>query len=370
MRRSRIAALAAAGACIVALAAVTGALGGAKAAPQGKLVDHVVVLMLENHSKSSVLGDANAPYMNQLAEQYAVAGNYYGVTHPSEPNYVASISGDTWGVNDDRPTNRYDHWNLVDQLEASNVSWAAYMESMPSTGFVGDQYPADAALYVNKHNPFVLFDDIRNSSDRLARVKPYADFAADMAKGMPNVVWISPNQCHDMHGGVYTKVGDGDGTPCPYGSTKDDANDAALKQKADDFVKGAMQTIMSTKEWKGGRVAVFVVTDENDYTGNPETDGWEDASGCCDSPNLPLGTQFLDSHGHPDGHIWAGGVYGGGLIPAIVVTNHGKQGGFTSDRPYNHYSLLATIESNWKLGYLGRAADHVQVQPMREFLSK
>ena len=43
---------------------------------------------------------------------------YYGVTHPSEPNYVAAISGSNWFVQNDNPANRFDHTNLVDQLEA------------------------------------------------------------------------------------------------------------------------------------------------------------------------------------------------------------------------------------------------------------
>jgi phosphatidylinositol-3-phosphatase len=246
------------------------------------------------------------------------------------------------------------------------------MDSMPSVGFTGQQYPSNAALYVNKHNPFVLMDDIRSSTKRLANIKPYTQFAADMkAKTLPNFVWISPNQCHDMHGGVYSKVAtDGsDGTPCPYGSTKDDANDAALKQKADDFVKGAVTTIMSTTAWKTGRSAIFILTDENDFTGDKTTDGWESAAGCCDSPNLGKGTPFLGSSGAPDGNVWQGGIYGGGKIPAIVMTAKGKRG-FTSQEPYNHYSLLSTLEWNWNLPLIGNASDTVQVHPMTEFFTK
>ena len=85
---------------------------------------------------------------------------------------------------------------------------------------------------------------------------------------------------------------------------------------------------------------------------------------------LPPGYQFLNSAGTPDGHVWAGGQYGGGLIPAIVVTNKGKTGGYVSHTPYNHYSLLATIEQVWGLGYLGNASDRAQVTPMTEFLAK
>ena len=206
----------------------------------GPRLDHIFLIMLENHSQSSVIGDANAPFINSLAQHYATADNYYGVTHPSEPNYVAAISGSNWFVNNDDPANRYDHTNLVDQLEANHVTWGAYMESMPSAGYLGDFYPSSAnPLYASKHNPFVLFDDIRNDPSPLANVKPYTALANRPTAGAdtPDFVWITPNQCHDMHGGVYSAIApDGsDGTPCPYGSIKDDPNDAALKQKADEL---------------------------------------------------------------------------------------------------------------------------------------
>jgi hypothetical protein len=189
-------------------------------------------------------------------------------------------------------------------------------------------------------------------------------------------VWITPNQCHDMHGGVFAPVAaDGsDGTPCPYGSTKDDPNDAALKQKADDFVQGAVTTIMSSKAWTGNS-AIFIVTDENDFdASNPEIDDWETAEGCCDSPVLPDGYRFQGSTGAYDGNVLdcpndeKQCTYGGGMIPAVIVTTHGARH-YTSDAPYNHYSLLRTIEQNWHLGYLENAADSVQVHSMNEFFA-
>jgi phosphatidylinositol-3-phosphatase len=364
-------------ASIVVAAAFAKGGPGKKQGPKanGHALNHVFVIMLENHSQSSVIHDENAPFITSLADTYAMAANYFGVTHPSEPNYVAAISGSNWGVNDDQPTNTYNHLNIVDQLEQHHLTWAAYMESMPSAGFTGMQFPADNALYVNKHNPFVLMDDIRTgpkSQERLAHIKPYTQFAADMkASQLPNFVWITPNQCHDMHGGVsHTVAADGsDGTPCPFGEAKDDPNDASLKQKADDFVKGAVTTIMSTTAWKTGRTAIFIVTDENDFTGNSATDGWESAEGCCDSPNLGKGTPFLKSDGTPDGNVWQGGIYGGGKIPAIVMTAKGKRH-YTSQTPYNHYSLLSTLEWNWNLPTIGNASDTVNVKPMTEFFTK
>ena len=93
----------------------------------------------------------------------------------------------------------------------------------------------------------------------------------------------------------------------------------------------------------------MIVTDENDYTGNTTNGGWENADGCCDSPYVPAGDPRVST-------AWPGGTYGGGLIPAIVVTASGPRHLVDHTR-YNHYSLLTTIEDNWNLGYLGHAGD-------------
>ena len=247
----------------------------------------------------------------------------------------------------------FDAPNIVDQLEAAGKSWGAYMESMPTAGYLGDFAPGTTALYASKHNPFVLFNDIRNNPARLAKDKPYTALSADLngrEKSIPDFVYIVPNQCHDMHGGVFTQIApDGsDGTPCPFGSANDDANDASLKQKADAFVAQAVHTIMSSKAWRGNS-AIFVVADESDFNGDSTTGGWADATGCCDSPCVPAGDPRVSP-------TWPGGVYGGGLSPAVVITRNGPHH-FISDTPYNHYSLLTTIEQNWHLGYLGHAGD-------------
>lgn len=356
---------------LVAPGAVAGhsAESGAHAA-----INRIFVIMLENHSQSTVIGDPNAPYITSLAHDYAEATNYYGVTHPSQPNYVAAITGqlDITRMNDNA-ANHYDWPNLVDQLESHGRTWGAYMDTMPSAGYLDATAPGSVALYTNKHNPFVLMDDVRNDPDRLANIKPYTDLAADLdGAHAPDFVWISPNQCNDMHGGVYVSVEGHPETPCPYGSAVDDENDAALKQKADAFVHQAVDTIRSSKAWTGNS-AIFILTDEADYGGDAyeEQDLWADVSGCCDSPGygiapaLPDGYEFMDNG---PGHFWNEGQFGGGLIPAIVVTTHGARG-ITDDTPYNHYSLLRTIEQAWDLGYLGYAADDANVHSMTPLLT-
>ncbi|HEU5270899.1 MAG TPA: alkaline phosphatase family protein [Jatrophihabitans sp.] len=325
-------------------------------------LDHIFVIMLENHSKSSVIDDPNSPYLTSLAHTYSMADNYYGVTHPSMPNYIASIAGDNFGIQDDNDQNvvNLDRLNLVDQLEAKHIGWDAYMDTLPANKldrFGPTVNGSTVSLYAKKHNPFVLFDDIKNNSARMDHVRDYSQLSTDLNSAhAPQFVWISPNQCNDMHGGVYVSVPGHPETPCPYGSTKDDANDAALKQKADAFVQGAVDTITHSRAWTK-RSAIVIVTDEDDYTGDTETGGWESPAGCCDSPYVPAGDPRVSAS-------WPGGTYGGGLIPAIIVTAHGPRH-LVDHTAYNHYSLLTTIEDNWHLGHIGHAGDRINgVVPM------
>jgi len=364
-----LAALAAAAIAALVTVQLAGATSRDHHGHPGNNLRHVFVIMLENHSRQSVIGDPNAPYITSLAQQYASAGNYYGVTHPSEPNYVAMISGSNWWINDDSPANRFDHTNLVDELEARHKTWGAYMEALPADK-TADFWPSSSnPLYASKHNPFVLFEDIRNNPARMANVKDYSTLASDLARERttPNFAFIVPDQCNDMHGGVYGTVPGHPETPCPYNNTNDDPADIQLKKNADAFVKGAVQTIMGSPSWHDGQDAIFIVSDEGDYAGTPpaqQNGGWDSPAGCCDSPVLPAGDPDIDP-------TWPGGVYGGGLVPAVVIVNHGgKTGGYVSQTPYNHYSLLSTIEQSWHLPLLAYAADTTQVKPMTEFFTK
>jgi len=352
--RTRLAAAVAAVGAAAALTTVSLAAASAQGTSEphrhSAALDHIFVIMLENHSQSSVIDDPNAPYLTSLAHTYGMADNYYGVTHPSMPNYIAALAGDNYGIQDDNDQNvvNLDRVNLVDQLESHHIGWDAYMENLPSDKLARFNPDSTNPLYAKKHDPFVLFDDVKNDPARLSHVRDYTQLGSDLnSADAPQFVWITPNQCNDMHGGVYVTVPDHPETPCPYGSTKDDPNDASLKQKADDFVKGAVTTIKSSKAWTK-HSAIVIVTDENDYTGNKATDGWESADGCCDSPYVGANDPRVPG--------WSGGTYGGGLIPAIVVTASGPRG-FVDHTPYNHYSLLTTIEDNWRLGHLGHAGD-------------
>jgi hypothetical protein len=358
-------------AALAGVVALVGASVAAASSPNSANahLKHVFVIMEENHSLGGVIGDPMAPYTTQLAHTYGVAENYYGVTHPSEPNYLALVAGTNFGLNADDATAHFNAPNLADQLEAHGYTWATYQESLPYAGFTGPQWPpasaGQGALYASKHDPFVHFDDILNSPSRLQNVKPFTALQTDLANNtVPDFSLIVPNQCHDMHGGIYATIGAGDGSPCPYSNAPGDQFDESLKAKADQWLHQTVDMIMQSKAWTGNSV-IFVVADEADFDGSqPGNDDWADVSGCCDSPVLPAGP-------FPDNPklTWRGGVFGGGRTPAIVVTTNGPRG-YVSTTPYNHYSLLTTIEANWHLGFLGNAGDTAGgVVPMNDLLT-
>src|SRR5947209_7669096 len=89
---------------------------------------HVFVIMMENTSYTSLIGNPNAPYINSTAKNYGLATKYFGVTHPSQPNYIAATSGSTNGVVNDNDVT-INVTNVVDQLEAKSKTWKAYMQS-------------------------------------------------------------------------------------------------------------------------------------------------------------------------------------------------------------------------------------------------
>lgn len=162
--------------------------------------DHIFVVIMENHGYDEIIGSADAPYLNHLAAQCGLATNYTSVAHPSLPNYLALTGGDTFGVTTDCTDCFQSAPNLaVDRIAASGRSWRAYMESMPSAGFVGDSYP-----YMQKHDPFVYYDNIRTDPAQLANVVPYSQLATDLATAAttPAFGWITPSMLDDMHDGT------------------------------------------------------------------------------------------------------------------------------------------------------------------------
>ena len=229
---------------------------------------HVFVIVLENRSYSQAIAGT---YIAQLAQKYALATNYHGVSHPSLPNYLALTSGSTWGIADDG-------WHALPaggigaQLTNAGMTWRAYMDGMSGT-CKASGYP-----YALKHDPFPYY-----GSDCPSQVVPFSQFNQDIAGTVPNFVWITPDLCHDGHD--------------------------CSTQVADAWLGQTVPIILGTQAWKDG--GLLLIT-------------WDEGE---DSAN----------------HVLTLVIHPGTLI-------------HTSDRSYDHYSLLASVEDRLGLPRLGQAA--------------
>jgi len=152
---------------------------------------HTVVVVLENKDRSSVIGNAGAPYLNALAARGASMTRSYGVTHPSQPNYIALFSGGQQGVTTNGCRDLGARANLGSQLRAAGLSFTGYAESMPRAGYTGCS--AAGGDYQRKHNPWVDFSNLPASVNR-----PFSDFPTDFTT-LPTVAFVTPDMCSDMH---------------------------------------------------------------------------------------------------------------------------------------------------------------------------
>jgi hypothetical protein len=160
---------------------------------------HVVIVMEENQSYSTVAGNAAAwPNLNHLANNGALATNYYADTHPSIGNYLMLTTGKVL-TNNDASTTIWNVDNIARRMLASDVSFKVYAEGIPQ-GYLG----GNTGLYVIRHNPFALLYDVAsNPKVASAVILPFSQFAADAANGtLPALSFIVPNLNDDAHNGT------------------------------------------------------------------------------------------------------------------------------------------------------------------------
>lgn len=313
--------------------------------------DHIFVIIEENHTFDEVIGNPAAPHLNRLAQAYGLATESFGVVHPSEGNYVAMVGGNSFAIHDDDaywckpgdkdkacphaavsdyPAHTRDAPNIAQQLDAAGLSWKGYFEDIPAAGSPLDRSAGrPKALYAAKHNGFMNFKSVQDDPRRAEKIVGFDSLERDIARGtLPNFAHIVPNQCDDMHG----MEGDGVDAEC------EGSNQPGLIGRADRAVGRIVGELMNTPMWKGaGNAAIVITFDEGGHTNRTNH-----AEGCCGaSTDDP--TDF-----------------GGGWIPTVVVTNHGPRG-LKDATPYNHYSLLRTVEAAFSIeDYIGHAADKAQ----------
>ncbi|TFD16111.1 alkaline phosphatase family protein [Cryobacterium sp. TMT2-23] len=314
-------------------------------------VQHVFVINLENKGYDRTWSaDSTAPYLSgTLRDQGVLLTQYFGVAHHSLPNYIAQISGQ--GPNPQTQADCGTYTNFVqtgtadfdqavgdgcvyparvptvaDQLGTAGLRWKGYFEDMgkacrhPSPGAVDDtQRARPGDMYAARHNPFVYFARITGSPDCARNVVDLTELEGDLAQASTtaNLTMISPNLCHDGHD--YPCV---DGEPGGLAS-------------ADAWLREWVPRILASPAFAADGLLV-ITFDESDSAKS-------DSSACCgEVPGPNAARPGIEGPG-------------GGRVGALVLSPF-TAGGTSSDTPYNHYSLLATIEDTFSLPYLGYAA--------------
>lgn len=245
------------------------------------------------------LGYAGAlatPGLAALAQRFAIATSWYAIAHPSLPNYLALTSGGTWGVTSDCVECFVDVPDVGQQLSGAGVSWAAYMEGAPSPCFLAD-YGGNG--YAAKHDPFRYYVPVRVSSSLCGHIRPLAELPPLLSRpaSLPSFVWVTPDLCHDGH-------------------------DCAPAEAAA-WLTGFVDELTTSAAWQDG-TALVVTWDEGDGDGTLTPAG--QVAACC----------------------------GGGHVLTIVAAP-GIGRGERVAVPYDHYSLLATVEDAFGLPLLGAA---------------
>ncbi|MCA1710692.1 MAG: alkaline phosphatase family protein [Actinobacteria bacterium] len=319
-------------------------------------IGHVFVVNIENKTFDEAYVSNKNPYLpKQLRAQGVLLRQYFGTAHLSLPNYIAELSGQAPTKINQSDCQIYmdvqpgapgpmgqsigdgcvypaNVQTLPNQLTGKGLTWRGYMEDMGNdfareadrcgepanptgAGFRdGTQTATAKDQYAARHNPFVYFHSILDSPLCHQRVVPLTALQTDLAKveTTANYNVITPNLCNDGHD-----------DPCVGKNLR--GTQAGGLVSADYWLQKYVPVILSSPAFK--KDGVLIVTSDESEATLTETD----ATACCNEQpgfNTPL-----PGIGGP----------GGGRIGTLVLGRCVKPGS-TSDVPYNHYSMLRSVE--------------------------
>ena len=342
-------------------------------------IKHVFVIMLSNEPYASVFGPASsAPYLTHTLEHRGeLLVRYYAVAHEQLANAIALLSGQgptlataancpvyselapasvggegqVTGEGCVYPTSTE---TLPGQLAAKHLTSRAYVQGIDEAGVTATacarpalgQSDASATAtatqaYATFRNPFVYFHALSDSPtcalDDVGLTSLDGDLAS--AKRTPSFSYIVPDRCHDASPG-----------PCP-------GSGAGGVAGADTLLKQIVPKILASQAYKHGGLLV-ITTDEA-----PSSGEYADSSSCCGQPRFP-------NLPPPTGPAAALPPEGGGQVGALLLSPYVKPRTI-SQEPYNHFSLLRTLEDFFGLGHLGyAAAAHIEAFEPSLFLAR
>jgi hypothetical protein len=280
----------------------------AKVYSQLPVPDHVVCVILENHSYDQILGNSAAPYLNGLVRDSAAAlfTRSYALTHPSQPNYLMLFSGSDQGVTNDGVPKKLPLTspNLGAGLLQAGRTFFGYSEDLPAIGFDGKS----SGHYVRKHNPWVNWQGSDTNGIPSTLNLPLTSFPGNYDL-LPTVSFVIPNQDHDMHNGTDPK--------------RINKADAWLRDHLDGYV-----------QWAQSHNSLLIITFDEGHTGNGN-----------------LFNRIFSFFQNED----EGGSSESNHIFTVFVGEMVKRGSY--DQKIDHYSVLRTIEEMYGLSHAGSSAE-------------
>lgn len=271
-------------------------------APAAGRLKHVIVIVLENHSYSNIIGSSSAPNLNQLASQCGLASNYHSITHPSLPNYVGLTAGSIFGLSTDLCHCMLPVGGVFLQLQQTHQSWGTYAESMATR--CDPNASGGTGGYTPHHNPAVYYTRLRRTCPtrdvRMGSTTAGALTGALSGRHLPTFVLMIPNLCDDMH--------------------------SCSIQHSDGWVGAWVRRIVHSYQYQHQATAIFIT--------------WDEGTG---------------------GHIGAGENCAANLsdqschVPLIVISRMVRAHS-VARKYFTHYSLLHTIDALTGLPSLRGAA--------------
>ncbi len=220
-----------------------GSTGPGSATVPSRTVTKLLVVVEENHSLAQMRSEM--PYTFGLAQRFGYATSYAAIQHPSEPNYIAIIGGQTYGISNDAPPAQkpVDGTSVFGQALAAGRTAAVYADGMTSPCST----ESGGSGYAVRHNPWAYFTAERDACGQYD--VPIDQLSGAITAGsLPDVGLLIPNVCHDAH-------------DCPLST-------------ADAWFQQWMKRVFSGPDWKSGHLAVVLTADEDDRHSATRSSPW------------------------------------------------------------------------------------------------
>jgi acid phosphatase len=275
--------------------------------------DHIVIVIEENKSYDQIIGNKNAPYINNvLVKEGANLTRMFAEEHQSEGNYFWIFSGNSQDVGyEDVIPNSKNHKvypfqtsNLAEQLIKKGYTFKGYSKSLP---FIGDTVYRQGE-YARKHVPWVSFSNIpQGKTEATSTSLQFAQFPSDYSK-LPTVAFVIPNLIGDMHDPKSADIS------VPYG-------DDWLKDNLDGYY-----------QWAKTHNSLLIITfDENNNPGKLKQ-----------QTNPASSDLSLENR-----------------IPTIIAGAHIKHGDYPEGKGVDHVNILRTIEAMYGLPKSGHQQEYM-----------